>query len=359
MKMIYIITIKKVDKEFIDKYEKEEARNKMILSQQIERRLRALENVKGSIEKRQMLKSRNDECKSIQSYVKERKRAFELEKKKRKNNYKCDLKTKRSNSYAGSSCNTSKKKREDVTKNEKIKTSKSSISASNNGEQDQGKLPTILRSLDQLVALESRIQSLEENNVYNHLQSDDAPNDQSILKSLPSMRERKSSVNRVNSSLSSSKSGNSFPTKLSFSKRRTEPRPQNPSRPYFTATAMTTSNDKNKNSALFEHVHRKKMRRPNTVGVKTVTRRPIEKKRNTSILRSSSKTTHKSIGKENRNTSNRKSIQNNHSRIQIKKTNHGSYLGLKTRNPHLHEFYKIRQEHAKRKGEFGFFFLNE
>lgn len=352
----------------MDKYQKEEARDKKILSQQIERRMQALENVKGVIEQRQAVKSRQEECRAIQSYVQQQKKTVELERRKerkKRSRSRVDSKLSKLNSSGRNrpvTVNNDDQQEIDSSDNLQLKSTSNVV-----GDQDQGNLPSILRSLDQLVVLESRIKSLEENNLHQNLMREGAISDPSIMRKIPSMKTRSVS-NRNGSHFSSSsipQRGSSV--QLSFSKRHTHSQPKNPSRPYYTASVLPPSRANSARPSLESNQHNI-TQRPLTVGARLREARTFltqiprgtnknafsGKRYSTPIAESDrfmTRNHHNLLGKENirvNDPTNR--IQKGKSKIQIKKTTRGSHLGIKTSNPHLREFHRIREEHLKRKG---------
>jgi len=335
----------------MNKYQNEELKNERMLSRQFKIRIEALKKVKGTMAERKAKKNRQKECKSIESYVKCKKRFLSQEHKRNRM-----LSRKVSSEKLPLLCSSDIAKNENMAKN--VKTD-----STLEGDQDQNNLPTILRSLDQLVELDSRIRSLEERSISDKGLKSGSFQDQSIKSSIPSMKVQTPS-NRNSSRLSSAKlKRKAEQIKLTFSKHRSSLKPNNPSRPYYTADILIRSDIQKQKSLRLPNSQQSHSRRPSTVRTRMkeatafltqVNSTATTKHRTFSISKNKSikEKNRNMIGKENITFNKQPSVTSKRgSKIVIKKTNRGSHLGVKTSNPHLHEFYQIRNEHSKKRGE--------
>ncbi|GMI42552.1 hypothetical protein TeGR_g5579 [Tetraparma gracilis] len=168
-----------VGKDYIVQYEAEEERNEAALQRQVEHHVNCLKNLRSSIERRETIKERKANFKEFKAQVEAERKAVLEGKVTAANRFKLA----QSDQQGGEG---------------------SEQEAPAKGKQLKGTLSTVIGSLDKLVELEKRISSLESDNLHDRVKDGASVPQQKLAR-----------------------------MKLAFTKKRTEPKPGVPAKPYY------------------------------------------------------------------------------------------------------------------------------
>lgn len=329
-----------VSKEFIEKYQIQESSHKSKLKEQIERQIKMLENVKCFMEQRKQAYFRKEDCKRIQQEYREQQtqdhNLYLLDQGQRVNKKNVKIKKK------GNSDSPSNNQLVLHTKPENDSELENNEETQEKSEEEE--LSTILTTLDSLVQLERRVRSLEQH--YDERHKRIWP----LRDRIQNQSRQTAAINQKTNPRLQRQPSASASSRLLFSRQRTNPiKPGYPSLPCYTARLSSASSStvnirsssvntrlKSARTFLTETKMRKNSGRNHSAPLKPIHNQDIHNKRN-SIPRS--------------RISSSASMKNNGTRQRISSSSRtrGSHLGIKTSNPHLQDFYQMRDAHARRK----------
>jgi hypothetical protein len=172
-----------VGKDYIIKYEAEEARNEAALQRQVEHHVNCLKNLRASIERKDTIKNRKEQFRQFKEQVEAERKAVMEGKISAANRFKVGQQG-----------------------------GEDSEQTAQNSKQVKGTLSTVIGSLDKLVELEKRISSLESDNLHERVKDGASVPQQKLAR-----------------------------MKLAFTKKRTEPAPGVPGKPFY-AVRITQKN---------------------------------------------------------------------------------------------------------------------